>query len=57
MNTARYANPFDSFGDADHSRLICKDCSTRSTAVVIPADEREAHDTWHNHLNTERTPA
>jgi hypothetical protein len=28
--------------------LLCRDCSTRTTGVMIPADEREAHNAWHN---------
>jgi hypothetical protein len=29
------------------SELLCLECSTRTTAVAIPADERQAHDLWH----------
>lgn len=28
--------------------LRCLDCSSRSTLVLIPADEREAHDELHD---------
>jgi hypothetical protein len=28
--------------------LLCKDCSTRSTGHLIPADEVADHDVWHD---------
>ena len=28
--------------------LLCRECSTRSTGFVIPADEQEDHDNWHS---------
>lgn len=31
----------------DRSSVICRDCSTRSTVVRIPADELGAHNDWH----------
>lgn len=40
--TARYAT-----AGYDRSRVVCRDCSTRATAVTIPADEVDAHDAWH----------
>lgn len=46
--TDRYTFPtLGSSTDLDFSRLICRDCSSRSTLVVIPADEREAHEVFH----------
>src|SRR3954470_11873370 len=43
----RYIFPVSN-GDADYSRLICRDCSTRTTGVQIPADEQAEHDAWHD---------
>lgn len=36
------------FVGGDQSRVMCRDCSTRSTGVMIPADEIGEHDQWHN---------
>lgn len=31
----------------DKGVVICRECSTRSHGVMIPADERTDHDRWH----------
>lgn len=43
---SRYTELVHSDGP-DYTLLMCKECSTRSTGVIIPADEREEHDAWH----------
>jgi hypothetical protein len=51
----RYAHPsLGSSTDRDLSRLICRDCSTRTHAVVIPADEQADHDAWHAAEDSDR---
>jgi hypothetical protein len=37
---------YQATGDA--SRVICRDCSTRTSAVEIPTFERAEHDVWHD---------
>jgi hypothetical protein len=45
-NSERYRF-LSSNGEHDFSRVVCEDCSTRTRAVVIPADERDEHDVYH----------
>lgn len=48
--TTRYA--FARFPDNewDYSRIICRDCSSRTHVVQIPADEQAEHDAWHDEI-------
>jgi len=47
MSPERYAAPSWAYG-----RLLCRECSTRTLAVMIPADERADHDAWHDGATT-----
>jgi hypothetical protein len=38
---------YETMGE-DLATLICLECSTRTTGVTIPADERDQHDGWHD---------
>jgi hypothetical protein len=35
----------------DLATLICLECSTRTTGVTIPADERAQHNAWHHEMH------
>lgn len=43
MNTRRYK-----YVGEDQSKVLCTDCSTRASGVMIPADEIEDHDAFHS---------
>lgn len=43
------------YAGMDHGRLLCRDCSTRTTGVLIPGDERAEHDEWHKREDRRRT--
>lgn len=46
MNEERYA-----YIGEDRFNLMCRDCSTRSNGVLIPADEHDDHEIWHEYLD------
>jgi hypothetical protein len=50
MSTNRYTEEFRDYGG--RACVVCRDCSTRSTAAVIPADEQAHHDAWHVSVDT-----
>jgi hypothetical protein len=43
----RYTYAPGQHAELDYSRVICRDCSTRSTVVTIPAEEQETHEVEH----------
>ena len=47
LNSERYAYTGDGHGSLDYSRVLCRDCSTRTRGVVIPAAEQTEHEVWH----------
>jgi hypothetical protein len=38
------------YSQIDAFKVLCKDCSTRTTGVMIPSDEVTDHDAWHEGL-------
>jgi len=47
LNSTRYAFLTDTHGTADLTRVHCRDCSTRTTIVMIPSIELADHERNH----------
>lgn len=51
-SSERYRFDTYSDGETDHRRVWCRDCSTRTTGVVIGSASIEEHESWHEQLQS-----